>query len=318
MDTDTQIFELTNHVRLDSLPLRYGLLLDRGCKLELSDIENHRVDDKDKDAYHIDAKFINPKTNRIETGHFVIGANNPRRVTIVTIYKHSVQTERDLSTHMTKLRGDGSITPEQLVELHSYYKNGTLRSVSQLIDKLSDLKSKSGIKEGLRASSKELSKKDETIKNTSQALRKTNQALEVARKEKNHAQSAQNQAERERDKVLEKNKELSSQMQDIHNKVKATSSSWVTSDWLDPVSLIEVKIETESTRSGEKDALVLYFDDGSRRKTYWDPATFNIREGIYKKLKGRLVQTNVANQPDVEWQYSGTKWFNGVRLSNNP
>jgi hypothetical protein len=52
MDTDTQIFELTNHVRLDSLLLRYGLLLARDYKLELSEIENRREDCGAKYAYN--------------------------------------------------------------------------------------------------------------------------------------------------------------------------------------------------------------------------------------------------------------------------
>ena len=58
------------HANLDSFPFRYGFTYSETTYIELINMRNKStiVDNR----YHIDADFINPSTNKEETGHFVL------------------------------------------------------------------------------------------------------------------------------------------------------------------------------------------------------------------------------------------------------
>lgn len=133
----------SKHANLDSFPFRYGFTFRTSERIKLSPVNgktfNRKRDAKYRDRYHVDAKFINPNSGNIESGHFVIVEDNNAKIDrIATVWRVSgdVRTETHLSEVIRKLRESGFITVEDILKMNPLYISGSLRTHADLIQYL--------------------------------------------------------------------------------------------------------------------------------------------------------------------------------------
>jgi len=116
----TVTVKCNEHANLDSFPFRYGFSFDKDTQLELEDIRNQNNFKDEKGRYHIDANFINPKTNKIDKGHFVLIENSIN--TVVTVWRmgsgKSRQAEHVLSETLRAARDKKLIMVSDLIDMH--------------------------------------------------------------------------------------------------------------------------------------------------------------------------------------------------------
>jgi len=134
----------SKHANLDSFPFRYGFTFRTSDRIKLSplngEIFHRNKDAKYRDRYHVDAKFTNPESGKIESGHFVIVEDNNARIDrIATVWRVSgnVRTETHLSEVIRQLRESGFITVEDILKMNPLYISGSLKTHADLVQHLS-------------------------------------------------------------------------------------------------------------------------------------------------------------------------------------
>jgi hypothetical protein len=116
----TVTIKCNEHANLDSFPFRYGFSFDQDTQLELEDVRNQNNFKNEKGRYHIDANFVNPKTNKINKGHFVLIENSIN--TVATVWRldsgSTRQAEHVLSETLKAARLKKLITVVDLINMH--------------------------------------------------------------------------------------------------------------------------------------------------------------------------------------------------------
>lgn len=132
------------HANLDSLPFRYGFYFSTNSTMTLTNCKNwtqssiQKSNGTEEERFVLDAEFVKPDGTS-DYGRFVLANHGFEHMNLVTVFKHDSNTEKNLSDHLTKVRKEGSLTPEDLVELHPYYVSGKARSVAGLIGTIIDI-----------------------------------------------------------------------------------------------------------------------------------------------------------------------------------
>lgn len=105
------------HANLDSFPFRYGFSFDMNKSIELTNVRNEKADKDYRDRYHIDADFINPRSNKFEKCHFVLIRSTNKVVTLWGFGK-SNQAEYVLSETIRTARELNKISVNDLISMH--------------------------------------------------------------------------------------------------------------------------------------------------------------------------------------------------------
>jgi len=188
----TVTIKCNEHANLDSFPFRYGFSFDEDTQLELMDVRNQNSFKNEKGRHHVDANFLNPETNRIEKGHFILIENSIN--TVVTVWRldsgNSRQAEHVLSETIRAAREKGLIVVSDLIEMH----NQDLRSHFEFSEFLA--------KKWSQDIANEITKKAEDKVNTlSEALRKTAGERDKYRKDYNLKSKELEEYKKEQDKA---------------------------------------------------------------------------------------------------------------------
>jgi hypothetical protein len=154
------------HANLDSFPFRYGFSYDSSVRIELKDVKNKSdiVDNR----YHIDASFLNPITNIVEKGHFVLV--DDELSTVVTVWRigRDNKDETRLSETLRSARARGKITTNDMIKMYDL----KISTLDEFIDYLAIKISAKELEEITTDASKRIDK-------LSNALRKLNEEKQV-------------------------------------------------------------------------------------------------------------------------------------------
>ena len=188
------------HANLDSFPFRYGFTYRETISIELINVRNKStvVDNR----YHIDANFINPNTNKVEQGHFVIVDDKQNTIVTVWGFGQDNKTETRLSETLRSAKVREKITTSDMIAMHSL----KIRTLDEFIDYLT----------------KKLSTKDvEAItEEANERIKKLSNALNKLSEEKQKLQSSMKQQEDEINELDREKQALQSdkEKQDIETK----------------------------------------------------------------------------------------------------
>jgi arsenate reductase-like glutaredoxin family protein len=188
------------HANLDSFPFRYGFTYSETTYIELINMRNKStiVDNR----YHIDADFINPSTNKEETGHFVIVDDNSN--TVVTVWRigRDNRDETRLSETLRSARVRGKITTNDMIKMHGL----KISTLDEFIDYLTK-----------KISTKEI---EEIIADATKKIDKLSHALKALNGEKQVLQSDIRQQKEKITELSKENQDLQSdkEKQDIETK----------------------------------------------------------------------------------------------------
>lgn len=125
-----------SHANLDSLPLRFGIHYLTDTVVELLDCKDLGPDERYADRRHYEARIDDPNDPVAppQIGHFVLADRYQKgEWTLVTVWRNDVDSEYFLSRTLRQLREDDFLSPEILLKIHPYYRNGQINSSAALI-----------------------------------------------------------------------------------------------------------------------------------------------------------------------------------------
>ena len=123
-------------------------------------------------------------------------------------------------------------------------------------------------------------------------------------------------------KVIEINRlqkiidDFNKQASDVEKQTRRQGAKWIESEFRARGMLDDVKIvlRWNNYKNTNEEYLMLVFVDGSQLQTKWDSKSFLARKAAYLNMKGHFIETTVSNTNDPTYNYSGSEWFNRVRI----
>ena len=312
------------HANLDSLPLRYGFYFSANSTITLTNCKNwtqssiQKSNGKEEERFVLDAEFVTPDGTS-DYGRFVLANHGFEHMNLVTVFKHDSSTEKNLSDHLTKARKEGSLTPEDLVELHPYYVSGKARSVAGLI----------GIIKEIEASKTEHERKQKTAAEAS-----FDKVVSIAKRQHQEKVIAEEEAEIHRQKRELAEQEVNSErlarieadnlVKQAHERnaaleeqIKSISKSHPQYDGSDievstVARLLGVEKRQRTKENGQTIDCVFLSFEGSHPERKMDEV-FDPQDLIFNKAKnliGKMVVTSTW-KPEI---FRATHWFRDIFL----
>ena len=265
------------HANLDSFPFRYGFSFDVDKSIELTNVRNEKADKDFRDRYHVDADFVNPRSDKTEKCHFVLIKQTNIVVTLWGFGK-SNQAEYVLSETIRIARDKEKISVADLITMHDQ----GLKSHFEF----SEFLAKKWSQEIANEITKEAEDKVSTL---SEALRKTAGERDKYKKELNL-----------------KSKELEEYKKE-QAKAKVEGSSPTLAD-----ERVLVKVSTDVMHSGSI-CTQLLMSDGD--ELFMKVATFDKDLSITdkaKSLEGKKVRTTCWDPINKPGYWSSKGYFRNV------
>lgn len=310
------------HANMDSLPLRYGIHFKADQVLALNVIKDMGRDPQHYDRFHVEATFKDP-TNPFSqemVGHFVLEqmpeADSP---SLVTVWRNDRNTEWGLSTTMTKLRRDGFVTVEQLLEMHPLYLDGKVIDSAGLVMHLSATIAKKDITRFEDVAAKALEDTAVAIKNLERAREELEVERNKAEKMKALASEAIDVVNKHEETIALKQEEIDA----LHTKIKEDEARYkietaaaVQEGSVATLSatdkLIQVR-ESQMVRGSLCTVLIM----GDGRTLHMKTSTFDRDGSVTKKAKGLVgcqVRTTCWDPIRSPGKWSSQGYFRNIYL----
>jgi hypothetical protein len=297
----------SKHANLDSFPFRYGFTFKTSDRIKLSPLSGERFhkkkDAKYRDRYHVDAKFTNPESGKIESGHFVIVEDNNARIDrIATVWRASgnVRTETHLSEVIRQLRENGFITVEDILKMHSLYVSGSLKTHADLVKHLA----------------KELT--SDKILKLNKVAKSADDRAELLLSELDLAKENLKQARQDNQKISDKNNELSESLEfEAYAREEAEENASRESE-----SRVEaeVRADSESKRADqekhEKELIKKEFSDFRAKFNFYAPVAHisNIEQAEPLSKIGNEWNSGIYKVINVDWGVAGKNSQKAVKV----
>ena len=312
------------HANLDSLPFRYGFYFTAKSIIKLTNCKNwsqsiiQKPNDKEEERFVLDAEFVKPDGTS-DYGRFVLANHGFEHMNLVTVFKHDSSTEKNLSDHLTKARKEGSLTPEDLVELHPYYVSGKARSVAGLIGTIKEIEASKTEHERRQKTEAEASfdkvldiakrqHQEKVIAEEEADLHR--QKKELAEQEAKSERSARIEAESVAKQEREKSIALEEQIKNISKSHPQYDGSDIEISTVAKLAGVEKRQRTN--RSGQTiDCVFLSFEGNfpeRKMDEIFDPQDLILNKA--KSLIGEMVVTTTW-KPEI---FKSTHWFRDIFL----
>ena len=272
------------HANLDSLSFRYGFYFVEDTYINLinpTEVTDKKIHESHK-RYAFRATFNLPNGNKNLQGIFILLRKDNTVITIIREGK-AFNAEEKLSETIKKIREDGDITPDDIVEM---YKQN-LKDSAQLTTYLGNLIGNKKVKLAQDAADQKINRLAEALKNTANRAKRAELELQTVKDELDRYRNIELEAEKEGDtQVLAKAKVL-----------------------------LEVN---ENVIRGPSSCTELVMDDNTR--LYMKTSTFDPHltiTAIAKSLVGKKVKTSCWDPLNEPGKWSNRGYFRNVYELND-
>ena len=295
------------HANMDSLPFRYGFQYAKTSELRIYDVENKEFQSNNR--IKLQAKFLDDR-GEVQDGTFILIKTFAPNLKLVTVWRNDQQNEFYLSELMKRLRKAGTLSVQDLLDLHPRYVAGELATMDELFKALLEKRSELGKYDIRTATSEIQAQYDSEIASLKKELGRVRGIAKTAIDGLNERDDViRSQAQ----KIQNQDEELKLLQQELEPYRQENKRAAQRREIATLGAIVTLQQVNRSVLHRGSSCTELVFSDGTRK--YMKTATFDRDLSITTKaerLVGSVVRTTCWDPVHEPGKWSRQGYFRGI------